>query len=314
MSHSTHQPQDPRPEPHGQYPQQQGQYPQQHGHPSHRPVRNGLGTAALVLGVLGVITGPIPLIFWLGGTFGLLALIMGLVGRGRAKRGEATNKGVTTVGAVLGLLAMGASIVGAVLTFQAVDDAVDEVNRSASASKEPAPESGSDGSDTSDGSNSSDTSDTSGTDKGKKKGKGKAKGASGGSGSGSEALTAGETAAYRNGVKVTVSAPKPFSPSEFAAGHTAGNKAHRVTVTIENTGSEKFEPTLVLTEARAGEDGVAAEQVFDEGIGTGFSGTLLPGKKSTVSHVFSAPASAKILSVEVTPGLLLDASVWELTV
>src|SRR5665213_3215703 len=52
-------------------------------------VRNGLGTTALVLGVIAVV------LSWtvVGGIIlGVLAVVFGIVGRGRAKRGEATNR------------------------------------------------------------------------------------------------------------------------------------------------------------------------------------------------------------------------------
>ncbi|MGW6454721.1 DUF4352 domain-containing protein [Streptomyces sp. NPDC055078] len=289
MSHSMH--------------QQQPQYG--HHAPAPHPMRNGLGTAALILGIIGAVAGIIPFLFWLGGTLGLIALILGLVGRGRVKRGEANNKGVTTVGALLGLVAMILGVVGAVITFKAVDDAVDEISKSVeetTATKEAAPGSDSD----------ADSGSDSGKSKNKAKDKGKGK-SGGGSGGGSEGLAAGDTAAYKDGVKITVSAARSYSPSEYAAGHTEGNKAYQVTVTLENTGDKKFDSTLVTSDARAGDDGVAAEQIFDEKVGSGFSGTILPGKKSTVTYAFDAPATAKNLTVEVSPGILHDASVWELT-
>lgn len=71
--------------------------------PPRGPARNGLGVAALVLGILALIT------FWtlVGGIlFGLLAIILGLVGRGRAKRGEATNGGMALAGVILGALGL----------------------------------------------------------------------------------------------------------------------------------------------------------------------------------------------------------------
>ena len=63
--------------------------------------RNGLGTAALVLGILALITS------WtvIGGILlGVLAVVFGAVGRGRVSRGEATNRGAAIAGLVLGLL------------------------------------------------------------------------------------------------------------------------------------------------------------------------------------------------------------------
>lgn len=69
--------------------------------------RNGLGIAALVLGVLAL------LLSWsiVGGIlFGLLAIVLGVIGRGRAKRGEANNGGLALAGIILGALGLLISI------------------------------------------------------------------------------------------------------------------------------------------------------------------------------------------------------------
>ncbi|MGH3941026.1 MAG: DUF4190 domain-containing protein [Pseudonocardiaceae bacterium] len=90
-----------------------GQTPPPAGHGQNPAPRNGFGIAALVLGVLALLSS------WtiLGGILlGLLALIFGLLGRGRAKRGEATNGGMSIAGAVLGavglLIAIGLIVLG----------------------------------------------------------------------------------------------------------------------------------------------------------------------------------------------------------
>ncbi|MFI2368576.1 DUF4352 domain-containing protein [Streptomyces sp. NPDC018833] len=254
------------------------------------PARNGLGTAALVLGIIGIIFGVIPFLFWIGTVLGLLALVLGLVGRGRAKRGEATNKGAATAGTVLGLLALIASIAIGIVTVMAVDEAVDEINKSV---ENTAPKDTT--KDTTKGDQDGAAKDDSAEEKGK-------------------ALAADETSVYDDDVQVTVSAPKPYTPGEFAVGHTKGNKAYQVTITIENAGKEKYDANLVTVDARAGKDGVTAEQIFDDKAGTGFEGSILPGKKATVTYAFDAPADAKNLTVEVSPGFDYDASHWELTV
>ncbi|MFI2783329.1 DUF4190 domain-containing protein [Streptomyces sp. ALB3] len=250
--------------------------------PGTRPARNGLGISALVLGIIGTVSGLIPFFFWLAGILGLIALVLGLAGRGRAKRGEATNKGVTTFGAVLGLVSLILSVVGAVLTFKAVDDVVTDINKAvadSSASAKPATGGGAAG----------------GTE-GKK----------------GEVLGAGDAAAYDDGLEISVGAPASYTADEFAIGHTKGNSAYTVSVVIENKGKEKFDATLVSVDARAGEDGVNAEQIFDGKVGEGFTGTVLPGKKITAEYAFDAPADAGNLTVEVTPGFDWDASQWDL--
>ncbi|MEE1938525.1 DUF4352 domain-containing protein [Streptomyces sp. TRM 70361] len=112
-------------------------------------------------------------------------------------------------------------------------------------------------------------------------------------------LGAGDTASYDSGLSITVSEAVPYTPGEFSIGHTEGNKAHKVTVTLENAGDEKIDISLVMPAARAGEEGVNAEQVFDDKVGEGFQGNLLPGRKATAEYVFDAPADARNLDVEV---------------
>ncbi|MER7398497.1 DUF4190 domain-containing protein [Streptomyces sp. NPDC000151] len=257
------------------------------GGPAPQAARNGLGIAALVLGVIGVLSGLIPLMFWFAGTLGVLALIFGLVGRGRAKRGQATNKGVALAGVLLAVASLILSVVGAVITFTAVKDTVDEINKSLETSTAQPKGGGSEG---------EDAADTGGGSKGKT----------------GEALHAGDTAEYDTGLSVTVSKATAYTVGEFAVGHKEGKKAYKVTVQVQNKGKEKFDSTLTLVEARAGKDGKATEQIFDGTVGEGFNGKILPGKSASVEFAFDTPAAAKNLDVEVTPGLDHEASQWDL--
>ncbi|MCX2967422.1 MULTISPECIES: DUF4190 domain-containing protein [Streptomyces] len=78
-----------------------------YGGPPRSP-RNGFGIAALILGIVGV------LLFWtaVGGVLlGLLAVVFGILGWRRSKRGEATNGGMSIAGLVLGALALIGSII-----------------------------------------------------------------------------------------------------------------------------------------------------------------------------------------------------------
>ncbi|MGW2029944.1 hypothetical protein [Streptomyces sp. NPDC001811] len=77
-------------------------YPAAHGYawPGMQPSpSNGLGTASLVLGIVatvGFVLWPVAL------AMGILAVILGGLGRGRANRGEATNPGVALAGVICG--------------------------------------------------------------------------------------------------------------------------------------------------------------------------------------------------------------------
>ncbi|MBB4699959.1 DUF4190 domain-containing protein [Sphaerisporangium siamense] len=108
-----------------------GMMPPGHGH-HHQPMRNGLGIAALVLGIIGTLTGLIPLLFFIAGTLGLLAVIFGFVGRGRAGKGIASNGGVALSGAILGLISMGLATWGLVVTVNVVSDTATQLNETLS--------------------------------------------------------------------------------------------------------------------------------------------------------------------------------------
>ena len=70
--------------------------------------KNGLGIAALVVAVIALL-GSFSII---GGILGgVIAVILGVIGRGRAKQGEANNGGVALAGIVLGVIAIIVSLV-----------------------------------------------------------------------------------------------------------------------------------------------------------------------------------------------------------
>ncbi|MBJ7340841.1 DUF4190 domain-containing protein [Mycolicibacterium sp.] len=74
--------------------------------------RNGTGTAALVVAIVGLA------FCWsvVGGVAGgIVAVVLGLIGRGRASRAEADNGGIATAGTALGVVAIVASLAFAVI-------------------------------------------------------------------------------------------------------------------------------------------------------------------------------------------------------
>ena len=76
--------------------------------------RDGLGLAAFVLGVIGLIlVFFIPVGFLGSGIVGIIGLILGFLGRGRARRGQATNGRTALWGIILSALAVAISVIAA---------------------------------------------------------------------------------------------------------------------------------------------------------------------------------------------------------
>ena len=83
------------------------------------PPRNGLGVAALVLAVIGLVASCSVA----GGlVLGIAAVILGFMGRGRAQRGEANNGGVAMTGIILGALAVVVSLAFIALYFNVFNE------------------------------------------------------------------------------------------------------------------------------------------------------------------------------------------------
>jgi amino acid transporter len=96
--------------------------------PPAAPPKNGMGIASLVVAIVGLLT-----VFG-GILLGVVAIILGFIGVGRVKRGEATNRGVAIAGIVLGVLGIAVSIAAialAVWGFKEVggNDLVDCIQR-----------------------------------------------------------------------------------------------------------------------------------------------------------------------------------------
>ena len=103
-------------------------YGGQGGYGGQQP-RNGLGVTSLVLGILALLGSWVPVVGVVAGILAVVGLVLGIVGMRRARRGEATNRGVALAGTILSALALLVAIVTTVLyatVFASVWDDVSE--------------------------------------------------------------------------------------------------------------------------------------------------------------------------------------------
>ncbi|MCL6299509.1 hypothetical protein [Streptomyces kronopolitis] len=123
----------------------------------------------------------------------------------------------------------------------------------------------------------------------------------------------GATWCFKNGVQVTVSAPKPYTPHTMEpggqSGYTPGNRPRAVDVTIRNGSTNIVDLDEFLGIGAHDANGRNAEAIFEgEDHSRGLGKTLLlPGMKKVMTQGFALPPSAaKRMDVEVSLNLAPD--------
>lgn len=100
------------------------------GQPFHYPAppaRNGIATAAMVCGLIALVTAWVPLLFVVGLVLAVLALVFGVKGL-RRSRSTGTGRGFAITGLATGTAGIALAVVGLVLTVivvRAVDDFIE---------------------------------------------------------------------------------------------------------------------------------------------------------------------------------------------
>ena len=120
----------------------------------------------------------------------------------------------------------------------------------------------------------------------------------------------GQSYRWDDGLQVTISTPKPYKPSRWAAAKKSKNYLV-MTVTVLNGTSATYEPALFNLSAQSGD--AESEQVFDSGNGVGGSPNtkLLKGRQAKWKVAF-AVKNPKDLVVEVTPDFEHDPVIYQL--
>ncbi|WP_206078015.1 DUF4190 domain-containing protein [Prauserella endophytica] len=92
-----------------------------------REPKNGFGITALVLALVGFVFGWMPITGFIAVILGALAVLFGLLGWGRVRRGTASNKKMTITAAIVGVFTLALGIWSVVLFFQAVNELDEEL-------------------------------------------------------------------------------------------------------------------------------------------------------------------------------------------
>lgn len=94
---------------------------------------NGLGVAALVLGILAIVLAFVPILGFASYPLALVGIVLGAVGLARVRARRATNRGVTVAGLVLSIVGLVCVIIATVLYVGAINAGVQGVDRALNA-------------------------------------------------------------------------------------------------------------------------------------------------------------------------------------
>lgn len=73
---------------------------------------NGLGLASMIVGIVSI---PLVCCFSIGTVGGIVAVVLGFLGKGKVGRGEATNGGQARAGIICGFVAVGLGVLFLIL-------------------------------------------------------------------------------------------------------------------------------------------------------------------------------------------------------
>lgn len=115
-----------------------------------------------------------------------------------------------------------------------------------------------------------------------------------------EPLAFGKTVTFEDGLEMTITAPKKFTPSEYAYSGDAEGTPVIFQVTLKNGTSKTFDPALFYATVGSGE--AEAEQIFDSGKGLEGSPTTKLLKDKTVKFKIGFMVlNAKDITMEANP-------------
>ncbi|MFE1793590.1 hypothetical protein ACFW7J_35195 [Streptomyces sp. NPDC059525] len=259
-------------------------------YPVPRPVTNGLAVAGLVLGLLAVVLGIIPFFFWLGVLLALtgIGISGGAIARARKGAGRRT---MAIVGVALGVIGLGTSAGGWLLTTAILDKAHDRRVHE----RLDDPQWGEDPEDWED----DPTTPTPSVPRFSVPPKAPSQGPGF-----STPVPFGQTVTYPDGLKVTLAPPRKYvSKAEWM---DVGN-AVEVSFTITNN-TDKPHNVIYAMPAVKDDKGGSAKLVFDGETPKRIEGVIKPGQSATGVAAFEVPAGTKSISAELSPGILLPAA------
>ncbi|GAA3033230.1 hypothetical protein GCM10010519_69320 [Streptomyces lactacystinicus] len=260
--------------------------------------RNGLGIAALVLGIVGVVLGLVVILFWLSWLPALLAVVFGAIGLGYARKGTATNRGMALAGVILGVTGLLVSVGAGVFVVSRVQAVNEERRAEADAARARSEAATKAAQERAAQEKQRIDAELKRIEAEKEKAAAEER---------ARHLSFGQTYTYGDGLKVTTAAPEPYSPLLTVYQPPKDATIVQLRITVVNTGSQELPlngsglPTVrdakgaLLFSLSDGSDKLKL-----------ITGSLAPGQEATGVYAYALPNGTDRISVEFTYGLLLQ--------
>ncbi|MFJ9457410.1 DUF4190 domain-containing protein [Kitasatospora sp. NPDC101447] len=248
------------------------------------PPRNGLGVAAMVLGIVGAVLSLAVILFWLSWLPALLALVFGIIGLGYVRKGVATNRAVALAGVILGVSGLVVSAGAGVFVMARVHAANVERRAEADAARARAEAESRAAQERAEKVKEQAEADRKRIEAEQQKAAEDLK---------ARRLSFGQSYTYPDGLKVTMAAPEPYVPSSTVFEVPRNAKIVQVRITVVNTGSQELSlygsgsPTV-----RDANGGLVFTLIDGSNRMKFLPGSLSPGQEATGASAYALPEGA----------------------
>ncbi|WP_371498029.1 DUF4190 domain-containing protein [Kitasatospora sp. NBC_00374] len=239
--------------------------------------RNGLGIAAMVLGITGAVLSLVLILFWLSWLPSLLAVIFGAIGLGLVRKGQATNRAMALAGVILGVAGLLVSVGTGVVVVAHVRAVNEERRADEDAARARAEERAAKEKERIDAAHKRIEAEQE-----KRAADERAR-----------RLSFGQSYTYEDGLKVTTAAPEPYVPRETVHEAPKNAKIIQVRITVVNTGPKEL--SLYGSGSPFVKD-AKGNLVFTLIDGSGrtkfLAGSVAPGQEATSLSAYALPDDA----------------------
>ncbi|MFJ3216549.1 hypothetical protein ACIPLC_11575 [Kitasatospora sp. NPDC086801] len=246
--------------------------------------RNGLGIAAMVLGIVGTVLSLAVFFFWLSWLPALLAVVFGAIGLGYVRKGLATNRAMALAGVILGISGLLVSVGAGVIVVTRVQAANEERRAEENAARARADAA-------TQAANERAAKERQRIEAERKRIEAEREKAA--ADERARRLSFGQSYTYGDGLKVTMAAPEPYVPRDTVSGTPKNATIIQVRITVVNTGSEDvslYGSGMPIVKDAKG------NLVFSLIDGSGrmkiLNGSLAPGEEATGLSAYALPNSA----------------------